>query len=179
MSSQSSSGEQKHPQKRLQREMCFPQLRAGGSKGLPGLLSLPPCPPSLTWCLCGARLELARLPGFWLGSGVAALSQRFPLVALHLAQPHTSTACLAALWRSREGIMRGRFLFSCGCRVLSSCKAFLWRLFLRRFGSDPTLISDLAPLWLLEESLWKLGQGEGGVGFLLFNAAQSCFCFER
>lgn len=75
--------------------------------------------------------------------------------------------------------MRGRFLFSCRSRVLSSSKASLWRLFLRRLGSDPTLISDLAPLWLLEESLWKLGQAKGGVCFLLFNAAQSWFCFEH
>lgn len=57
----------------------------------------PPCPPGLTWGLRGARLELTGLPALWFGSGVTALGQRFPLVALHLAQPHTSTARLAAL----------------------------------------------------------------------------------
>lgn len=122
--------------------MCFPS-RGGQSKGLPRA-PLPPCPPGFTWCLCGARLELACLPGFWFGSGVTALSQRFPLVALHLTQSHTSTTRLAALSESRErqGIVRGGFLFFHSSQVRSSSEAsqsLLWTPFLR-FGSNPIML---------------------------------------
>ena len=124
----------------------LPQQRAGQSTGLPRA-PLPPCPPRLTWCLCGARLELACLPGFWFGSGVAALSQRFPLVTLHLTQSHASTTRLAALSgsRKRKGSVRGIFLFFCSSQIRPSSEAsrsLLWRLILRRFGSNHTLISN-------------------------------------
>lgn len=166
----------------------LPQQTAGQKEGLPkGSSPSLPCQTHLVllWDMAGVGTSAWLLVWKWGHSPEPALppGNTSPHAAAH---QHHMSCCTVGIEREERDRERLFFFFKFfySSQVHSSSEAsqsLLWRLFLSRFGSNPTMISKLCSPLLLNESLPKLGLGQskGGVCFHFFNATQNCFCSER
>lgn len=133
----------------VKKEMCFPSMGTDTSKAEGSPSSLP----SQTylvplWGTAGAGTSawpLVWQRGHSPGPALPPGSTSPPAVA---RQHHTS--CCTVGVRKQEREHERHFLFFCSSQVLCATEvsgSLLWRLFLRRLGSNTTLISNLLSLF--------------------------------